>query len=150
MRGCAETVLAWVVQLVTTDAGGHTGCEAEEESMHLEDELLQIERALWTGGPEAYGRHLDPDCLVAFSDELAGVSSRDDIARSAAESPRWRDLDLDPRGLIRPSDDVALLTYRARANRGTREQYEALASSCYIRRNGEWKMVFHQQTPLGG
>ena len=117
--------------------------------MELQDRLLDIERRLWTGGPEEYRRHLDPDCLIAFSDEVVGVSSRDEIARSAADSPRWRDLDLDFRGLIRPSDDVALLTYRASASRGESDHYEALASSCYMCRNGEWRMVFHQQTPLG-
>ena len=117
--------------------------------MELQDRLLDIERKLWTGGPEEYHRHLDQDCLIAFSDDMAGVSTRDQIASSAADSPRWRDLDLDPRGLIRPSDDVALLTYRASARRGEGERYEALVSSCYMRRDGDWRMVFHQQTPLG-
>ena len=116
--------------------------------MELQDQLLKIERDLWTGGPEEYHRHLDADCLVAFSDDTAGVSSREEIAGSAGHSPRWHELDLDARGLLRPSDDVALLTYRASARRGDEEHYEALVSSCYLRRDGEWRMVFHQQTPL--
>ena len=37
-------------------------------------------------------RHLDPACLIAFSDDMAGASSRDEIASSAADSPRrWAD-----------------------------------------------------------
>src|SRR5262249_50816445 len=34
------------------------------------------------------------------------------------------------------------------AKRGTGEPYHAVTSSGYIRRHGEWKMTFHQQTPL--
>jgi hypothetical protein len=28
------------------------------------------------------------------------------------------------------------------------ERYRALVSSGYVKRNGSWKMMFHQQTPL--
>jgi hypothetical protein len=30
------------------------------------------------------------------------------------------------------------------------EAYEALVSSAYVRRDGQWKMAFHHQTPLAG
>lgn len=51
-------------------------------------------------------------------------------------------------GVLQPADDIAILTYRARADRGEDERYRALVSSGYVRRGGEWKMAFHQQTPL--
>lgn len=115
--------------------------------MTVEDELLRIERALWTGGAKPYRRHLGDECLVAFT-EMAGVSSRERIAGSVEGGERWRDLEVDLRGLLRPTEDVAILTYEASARRGEDERYRALVSSAYARRDGAWKMVFHQQTPL--
>lgn len=38
----------------------------------LKDELLGIERELWTGGADAYLENLDDDCLVVFT-EMVGV-----------------------------------------------------------------------------
>lgn len=114
--------------------------------MKLED-LLTIERALWTGGPDAYRHHLDEQCMIAFT-EMAGVASRDQVAGSVEGGPRWRDPDIEVEGLLQPSPDVAILTYRATAVRGEDEPYHALVSSGYIRRDGGWKMMFHQQTPL--
>lgn len=118
--------------------------------MSLEDDLLTLERRLWTGGPDAYRETLDPKCLVAFTGH-AGVMPRDEIAGSVGDGPRWRDLEIEPQGLVQPADDVALVTYRAAAVRGDEgERYRALVSSGYARRDGAWKLVFHQQTPLDG
>ena len=115
--------------------------------MSLEQELATIEERLWTGGPDAYRNHLDDECLVAFTG-MAGVSTREEIAGTAAGG-RWRDLEIDVKGLVRPSDDVAILTYEASAARDGAEEYRALVSSGYARRDGAWKLVFHQQAPLG-
>lgn len=117
--------------------------------MSLQDDLLALERRLWTEGPAAYHENLDPECLVAFTGH-AGVMPREQIAGSVGDGPRWRDLEIEPQGLVQPTGDVALLTYRARAVRGSEgETYRALVSSAYARRDGGWRMVFHQQTPLG-
>ena len=70
--------------------------------MSLESELLRIEDHFWTGGPEAYRKYADEQCLVAFS-ELAGVMSRDDIAKSA-ERGRWTDVSLERKGVAELSD----------------------------------------------
>ena len=114
--------------------------------MNVRDDLLAMERQLWSGGKAEYRRTLDDNCLIAFT-EMAGVSTCDAIADQAAAN-RWQDVDLAVEGFLQPTNDVALLTYRARAARGTGEPYEARVSSGYVRRNGGWKMMFHQQTPL--
>lgn len=115
----------------------------------MKDELLAIERTLWSGGPDAYRRHVADECLLAFR-EMAGVFARDAVAASVESGPRWRDLELDVQGFITPADDVAFLTYRARASRRTDERYSAVVSSAYVRQRDEWKLVFHQQTPVDG
>jgi hypothetical protein len=115
--------------------------------MELRDDLVAMEKKLWSGGQSEYRNTLDSDCLVAFT-EMAGISSRDEIA-SQANARRWSDVDIDVDGLLRPTDDVAILTYHVHALREKNIPYDAVVSSGYVRRDGTWKMMFHQQTPLG-
>ncbi len=42
---------------------------------------------------------------------------------------------------------MALLSYEANGRRGTGEQYHADVTSGYVKRDGAWKLAFHQQTP---
>lgn len=113
--------------------------------MSLQDDLLKIERSFWTGGPEAYEDHADAKCLVVFTG-MAGVMSRDDIAKSA-EKGRWKDVHLKAKGLAELSDGSAVVTYEATAKRKDDKLYHALVSSGYVRRKDGWKLAFHQQTP---
>ena len=83
--------------------------------MLLENDLLTIEDQFWSGGPEAYQRHADDECLVVFA-ELAGVVSRADIANSA-EKGRWKDVSLNRKGIARLSDTSAVVTYECNARR---------------------------------
>jgi hypothetical protein len=64
------------------------------------------------------------------------------------EGQRWKNLSIKEKGFLDTGNGVVVLTYQATAQRSNGERYEALVSSGYARRNGEWKMVFHQQTPL--
>jgi hypothetical protein len=121
--------------------------------MALEKELLSIEQSLWKGGVDAYRRALDDDCLVAFVQQ-AGVSSREEVAGTVEGAPRWKDLEMQVEGLLQPTPDIAILTYRASAVRGEgdeggeEQRYRALISSGYVKRHDAWKLMFHQQTPL--
>jgi hypothetical protein len=114
--------------------------------MSLQRELLRKEEKLWSGGPSEYRNALDGDCLVAFT-ELAGVQQRDKIAKMAGQGQRWHDVDIEVDGFLQPTDDVTILTYRVHAVRGN-EPYDARVSSGYVNRDGDWRMMFHQQTPL--
>ncbi len=115
--------------------------------MNLEEELLAIETVLWTGGAEEYRENLDDQCLLAFSG-MAGVKGRDEVAATVEGPDRWRDVEIEVAGVLRPSTDVAILTYEASAVRGAEERYRALVSSGYVRRDRGWKLMFHQQTPV--
>jgi hypothetical protein len=114
--------------------------------MSLQDDLLEKEQSLWSGGPAEYRRALDGDCLVAFT-EMAGVERRDDIAKMIGQGARWHDVDIEVEGLLQPTDDVTILTYKVHAVRGD-APYDARVSSGYVKRGGDWLMMFHQQTPL--
>lgn len=112
------------------------------------DELLALERAFWTGDRRFFEENTDVECLVAFSSEMAGVMENKELAATVQDRSRWKRLDLDLKGTIRPSRDIFLLTYEAKATRADGDEYHALVSSGYVRRAGGWKMMFHQQTPL--
>lgn len=116
--------------------------------MAVRDDLLKLETQFWTGDADFYREHLDDNCLLAFA-EMAGVMGKEDIARMVEKDPpQWSDLKFEDKDMIEPADDVAILSYKASGKRGTGAAYNAVVSSGYVKRGGEWKMAFHQQTPL--
>jgi hypothetical protein len=119
----------------------------ERDRMSLEHELLELEKRFWTGDTEFYRRHLNDECLVAFT-QMAGVMSKDAIAATVKEGQRWRELEVTDASMLQLAEDVALLTYRASAMRASGEPYAALVSSGYVRHNSDWRLAFHQQTPM--
>lgn len=115
--------------------------------MSLQTDLLALEKKFWSGDAGFYRNNLDDKCLTVFT-KMAGVQSKDAIADMVAgDSQRWEDLKIDEKGLVEPTRDMAILSYEASAQRGG-QRYKALVSSGYVRRNGAWKLAFHQQTPL--
>jgi hypothetical protein len=116
--------------------------------MAVRDDLLKLEKQFWTGDADFYREHLDDKCLVAFAD-MAGVMGKEDIAQMAKKDPpRWSDLKFEDKGMVTPADGFAILSYQASGKRGTGAAYKAVVSSGYVKRDGAWKMAFHQQTPL--
>lgn len=113
----------------------------------LETRLLDLERRFWTGDADFYRRHLDDSCLVAFTG-MASVMSREAVAGTVKDGERWREVTLEPKGMVEPAAGVAILTYRAAATRATGEPYAAIVSSGYVRRANAWRLTFHHQTPL--
>ena len=115
------------------------------------DHLLNIERKLWTNDAFFYKDNLTEDCVLVFQE--TGVITRDiavdAIRKENEEGRRWAELSFDDVRKLMPADDVALLIYRCRA----RWEHEAsklttLASSLYAKRDGAWKLTFHQQTRI--
>jgi hypothetical protein len=116
-------------------------------AMTIQDELLSIERGFWTGGADYYRQNLDDLCMTVFT-EMAGAFKREEIAGMIADMDRWRELKLDVKGCLEPAFGFAILTYAVKATRKNNEAYAAAVTSGYVKRNGAWKMVLHQQTPL--
>ena len=110
--------------------------------------MMASEKGFWTLGEAYFKANTDKECLVAFP-ELARTMSNADLAATARDPNRWRDLTMDVRGIVEPGSDVVMLTYEARATRENGEPYAALVSTGYVRRSNGWKMMFHSQTPLG-
>jgi hypothetical protein len=111
----------------------------------LGDEMLALEQGFWTGGPDFYRAHVDDECLLAFADR-AGVHVKEEIAETAKPG-RWNNLKFEEKGVMPLGDNALILTYEVT---GAREgqPYHALVSTGYVRRDGQWKMSFHQHTPI--
>ena len=115
----------------------------------LERELVELEREGWEAlaagrGGEYYREHLADDALMAFS---FGVMSRDAAIEAMESAPPWATFEIaDPRVVVL-TDESGVVVYRARAQRAGQEPYSAVISSTFVRRDGAWKLAFHQQTP---
>jgi hypothetical protein len=111
------------------------------------DELLALERGFWTGDSVFFRKHTDDDCLIAFP-RMAGVMSNTDLAETAKNPNRWKDLEIELKGIVEPANGVVLLSYQASVLREDGEPYKSLVSTGYVKRSDGWKMMFHAQTPL--
>jgi hypothetical protein len=117
--------------------------------MTLADELYDIEEGFWLEGREHFLSHLDSQVLLAFpqTGQMHGVFTRDEVAATATPDNRWRNLAMRDRQLLE-WNEVAIISYRAEVFRADGAPYAALVSSAYVRRNGEWKLAFHQHSPV--
>jgi hypothetical protein len=121
--------------------------------MALEEQLLQIERKLWTNDAAYYKENLIEEAVLVFRE--TGVIPRDvaveAILSENAKGQRWAAVEFADVKTQRLSEDVFLLTYRVAARWEHEEsRIFALASSVYVKRNERWKLAFHQQTPIEG
>lgn len=58
----------------------------------------------------------------------------------------WSSVEIEDARCLQPTPDTGVVTYGVVARRDSQE-YSALMSSVYVRREDGWKLVFHQQTP---
>ena len=120
--------------------------------MTTANELIELERAGWdalsTSGEAAtkyYDDVLSDEVLVIMpggmliDDRQQVVDSMGGAAWSCYQLQDERVLELDP--------DSAIVSYRGTATRDGQD-YEALFNSTYVRRDGDWKLALHQQTPV--
>ncbi|HEX5005683.1 MAG TPA: nuclear transport factor 2 family protein [Hyphomonadaceae bacterium] len=119
----------------------------------LKDQLLAVERGLWTNDAELYHESLVPEAMLVVPE--SGVISRDfaveAIRKENAEGRKWVDVRF---GNVRAqpiSADTAALTYTVSA-RWNCESKETvwIASSVYVKRENAWKLAVHQQGQLPG
>ena len=117
--------------------------------MELEKQLLDIERKLWTNDAVFYTNTLIDASLLVFPE--TGVMTKsaavEAILAENAQGRSWAEVQFDAVRSMRLADDVAVLTYTVAARwEHEASKRSALASSVYIKRDGVWKLAFHQQT----
>jgi hypothetical protein len=105
-------------------------------------------RALSTGREAAkafYDAVLADEAVMVFPGGML-IEGKAQILQSIDAQP-WSSFHLDGPRVIGLADNAAVVVYRVTAQRGGAAPYAALISSAYALRQGEWKLVVHQQTP---
>jgi hypothetical protein len=108
------------------------------------DDLLAIERELGGGTGDTYRKRLTDDAVVVVP---GAAITREQCAFAIDATPGWDEFDIEDARVVPLTDDSAILSYRWSSRRGD-DTYEALMSTVYVRRDGEWKVALHQQTPV--
>lgn len=112
-----------------------------------EEELWEIEERLWLSGAEVFRSVMDEDAVMVFP-VPAGILRGKEVLEGLDGAPRWRTVEMRERN-FRRRGEVAVLAYRASAEREGAPLYEALCASTYLNDGGTWRLVAHQQTPVG-
>lgn len=119
--------------------------------MDVNDELIDLEKTGWqvlSTSDQAteifYGHVLDRSPVMLLPGGTS-LSDRDAIVRSMSGQP-WSSYEMQDPHVLRPTEDVAAVAYEVVARRAG-VTYAALVSSHYVRRDGSWRLFFHQQTP---
>ena len=119
--------------------------------MDAHDEVIALETEGWHAlsadagaAAEFYGRVLDETVVMLLPGGMR-LTDRDAILQSMSGAP-WSSFELDDPQVVPLGADGALVAYGVVAARDGAE-YSALVSSAYVRRDGDWRLAFHQQTP---
>ena len=119
--------------------------------MSLQDRLIEIERSLWTNNTAVYTARLRDDAVLVFAETgvIDKATAIQAIEKENREGRHWADVDFFDVRVLEPTPDTALLTYRASARWAhDTSVFSTLATSMYAREDTDWKLTFHQQTPL--
>jgi uncharacterized protein (TIGR02246 family) len=116
----------------------------------LVEELTAIERTLWTNDAEIYGRTFLPDAVIIFP-EIGRIDlefALRGLREENAAGRRWAEVIFSGIRVLTVMADVTLLHYEATARWNYKEDAEkVLCATLYVKRDGIWRVAFHQQTP---
>ena len=114
--------------------------------MSIESELLEVEQRFWqaSGDPDFWAEHFNDEGVVGLP---IGLMNKESTLLGQEQARPWGDFSIKEAHIVDLGDDVASITYHANAQREGESDYSAVVTSVYARRNGEWQLMVHQQTP---
>jgi uncharacterized protein (TIGR02246 family) len=121
------------------------------DEMTIEQELMSIERTLWTTDAAIYEATYLPDAVLIFPvvGKIGRASAVAAIREENAANRRWAEVNFAGVSVLLVAPDVALLSYEATARWNYEEvATKALCATVYVKRNGAWRVALHQQTPV--
>lgn len=118
----------------------------------LAAELLALEQGFWGAStdPSYYEEHVAEEAVMIFPYGVGPMDKRQVLYTVGANAEGWDAYELSEVHVVPLCADAALITYRAVAERGGDDPFEAFVASAYVRANGDWLLVFHQQTLSAG
>lgn len=75
------------------------------------------------------------------------IIDRDQFLAAVRSEQPWRTHEINDAGTVAFGEDCAAVLYRVTARRGDQAPCVALITGVYARRDGSWKLIYHQQTP---
>jgi hypothetical protein len=114
----------------------------------LARELIQVERRGWEAlcsddAVAYYREHLTEDALMAFP---FGLMDRDAALSAMATATPWSRYEIQDPRVIPLGPDCGVVVYAVTAQREGEQPFSAFLSSTFVRRDGDWKLAFHQQS----
>jgi len=113
--------------------------------MNDESDLWSLEERFWTEGADS-ARHMTAKDAVFVFPYPAGILQGDSLWRESVVAQRWRSVLMTER-YFKLENDVAVLAYLVSAERADTPIYESLCTSSYLKDDGRWLRIMHQQTP---
>jgi hypothetical protein len=112
------------------------------------NELIQIERRGWEALCSAdagayYRQHMTEEALMAFP---FGVMDRQAALNAMADAEPWSRYEIVNPQVVPLGPDSGVVVYSVTAQRAGQPPFSAVLSSTFVRRDGEWKLAFHQQS----
>jgi len=115
-------------------------------SSHDHAALWDREEMFWTKGASSARQMTSKDAVFVFP-YPAGILQGDALWREKDVAQRWRSVVMSERH-VSIRDDIAVLAYRVSAERAGEPIHEALCNSTYMKDDGKWRRLAHQQTPI--
>ena len=115
----------------------------------LETQLLEMEHAFWEASisTDFYEEHVTDDAVLVFPYGVGAMDKEMTIYAVNSNEGHWESHEFKNVKVVPLGEDAGLITYRAKGIRvGDEGAFKAQISSVYVRRDGAWKLVFHQQT----
>lgn len=115
----------------------------------MNERLLALEEEAWQAlcagrGAEYFTRCLTDDALLVVP---GMVIDKPTFLSAVAKEEPWASYRIEEPRVVQLSDASAVLLYRVRATRAGQPELVGMFSSVYVRRDGAWRMAYHQQTP---
>ena len=114
--------------------------------MRDEATLWGLEEHFWTGGLDSARATTATGAVMIFP-LPDGILQGDKIWDRLKHASPWRSVEMTDRTFSRQGN-IVVLAYRASAERPDTAIYEALCTSTYLRDEGKWLRMSHQQTPV--
>lgn len=116
------------------------------------NEIIELEHQGWKAlstegdaGKNFYASVLREDAIMLFPGGIF-IDGRESILQSLGPQP-WEAFEIENPKVVSLTPGVRTLAYRVTAHRKGNQPYVAQVSSTYVR-DGDWKLVVHQQTPV--
>jgi hypothetical protein len=125
-------------------AADHAGHATGTVSPREQAVLWDLEERFWTEGVEAARATTATEAVMIFP-HPPSILQGDQIWGSLRQRTGWRSVALSERRATR-CGDIAIVTYRAAAEKPGMQGCEMLCASTYVLDRGTWLRLAHQQT----